>query len=275
MCDHLLEFKTWRRDDPKPLQGISYATATRHLRGLRKRLEKLMGRSAQNAGPPWPDLQRRQWQLLWQGETLWKQYGERIWDAGHKTVALFRGASKTPLHPTLRMAGDGTQTHHARVPKVKRVPASARVIIQEYLNMVDWRHIHTGGPQGGTEDWYTSPGFTQWRERRTTEVIPDPEVGEMVKSLIYEPSVQSLTEGLEEIKGLLKEGTPISWLRETLEEELWEKEQFQQGHTPPPPGLQWVWDQLSPLLQGQHQPASGRTIRDWRLSLAPRGERCS
>ncbi len=31
----------------------------------------------------------------------------------------------------------------------------------------------------------------------------------------------TLTEGLEEIKGLLKEGTPISWLRETLEEELW------------------------------------------------------
>ena len=97
----------------------------------------------------------------------------------------------------------------------------------------------------------------------------------MVKSLIYEPSDQSLTEGLEEIKGLLKEGTPISWLRETLEEELWEEEQFQQGHTPPPPGLQGVWDQLSPLLQGQHQPASGRTIRDWRLSLTPRGERCS
>ncbi len=97
----------------------------------------------------------------------------------------------------------------------------------------------------------------------------------MVKRVIYETHDPSLTEGLEEIKGLLKEGTPISWIRETLEEELWEEEQFQQGHTPPPPGLQWVWDQLSPLLQGQHQPASGRTIRDWRLSLVPRGERCS
>jgi len=43
MCDHLLEFKTWRQDDPKPLQGISYAMATRHLRILRKRLEKLTG----------------------------------------------------------------------------------------------------------------------------------------------------------------------------------------------------------------------------------------
>ena len=61
-------------------------------------------------------------------------------------------------------------------------------------------------------------------------------------------------EGLEEVKGLLKEGTPMSWLQETLEEELWEEEQFQPGHTPPPPGLQPVWDQLSPLLQGQQRP---------------------
>ena len=173
------------------------------------------------------------------------------------------------------MAGDGAQTHYARVPQVKGVPASARGVIQEYLDMVDWRHIHTGGPQGGTEDWFTSPGFTRWQERLTTKVIPEPEVGELVKSLIYETHDQSLTEGLEEIEGLLKEGTPISWLRETLEEELWEEEQFQQGHTPPPPGLQRVWDRLNPLLQGQHQSASGRTIRDWRLSLAPRGQRCS
>ena len=52
MCDHLLEFKTRRQDDPKPLQDISYATVTRHVRILRKRLEKFLGRSAQNAGPP-------------------------------------------------------------------------------------------------------------------------------------------------------------------------------------------------------------------------------
>jgi hypothetical protein len=37
---------------------------------------------------------------------------------------------------------------------------------------------------------------------------------------------------LEEVKGFLQEGTPTSWLQETLEEELWEEEQFQQGHTP-------------------------------------------
>ena len=161
MCDHLLEFKTWRRDDPKPLQGISYAMATRHLRILRTRLEKLMGKSARYTSPPWPDLSQRQWELLWDGEATWKKYGERIWDAGHKTVTLFRGASTIPLHPTLRMAGDGIQTHHACVPKVKRVPASARRIIQDYLSMVDWRHIQTESSSGGAKDWSTSPSFIQ------------------------------------------------------------------------------------------------------------------
>ncbi len=101
------------------------------------------------------------------------------------------------------MAGDGIQTHHDRVPKVKRVPVSVRSIIQDYLNMVDWRHIQTEGPQGGTEDWSTCPSFIQW-------VIPSQESGELVKSLIYEPPRQSLTEDLKEIKGILTEGTPIS-----------------------------------------------------------------
>jgi hypothetical protein len=67
----------------KETPKLSLAMATRHLRKLRKRLEKLMGKSAQKAGPPWPDLPRRQWELLWQGEIVWKKYGAHIWDAGH------------------------------------------------------------------------------------------------------------------------------------------------------------------------------------------------
>jgi len=73
-------------------------------------------------------------------------------------------------------------------------------------------------------------------------------------------------EGLEEVKGLLKKETPISWLRMILAEELREEEQFQQGNIPIPPSLQTVWDQLS-LFLGQHTRVTGGTIRDWRLSL--------
>jgi hypothetical protein len=121
------------------------------------------------------------------------------------------------------MAGDGIQTHHVLVPKVKRVPASARRIIQDDLSMVDWRHIQTESPSGGAKDCPTSPSFIQWQEQQTTRVTPSSEVGELVKNLIYEPPSQILTEGIEEIKELLEEGTPVSWLRETLEEVLWEE----------------------------------------------------
>jgi hypothetical protein len=52
MWDHLLEFKTWSQDDPKPLRGILFAMDTRHLHIIRKRLEKLMGKSTQKEDPP-------------------------------------------------------------------------------------------------------------------------------------------------------------------------------------------------------------------------------
>jgi hypothetical protein len=162
-----------------------------------------MGKTTQNAGPPWPDLSRRQWELLWQGEMVWKKHATRIWEVGHKTVTLFQGALKTPLPTTLCMAGDGTQTHHARVPRVKGMPESARKIIQSYLDM-------TGGPQGSTKDWSTSPRFAQWQGHQTTKVIPSLESRDLVKSLIYEPPGPMLVDGLEEVTGLLKEGTTVS-----------------------------------------------------------------
>ena len=203
---------------------------------------------------------------------MWKKHGAHIWDAGHKTVTLFLGAPSTPLHTILRMAGDGVQTHHVLVPSVKRVPVSARNTIQAYLNLVDWRHIQEGGPLGDAKGWATSPVFIQWQEQQTVRAIPSPEVGELIKGLIYEPSSPILMEGLEEVKKLLTGETPVSWLQKTLEEELWEEEEFQQGHTPLPPGLQTVWNHLSPLLRGQQKSVGGRMIREWRLSLTKRAK---
>jgi hypothetical protein len=89
-----------------------------------------------------------------------------VYDRTHRAKESIQGhpldPKKAMVHSTLRMSGDGIQTHHARVPGVKRVPVSVRNIIQAYLNMVDWRHIQTGGPQGDIKDWSTSPNFVQW-----------------------------------------------------------------------------------------------------------------
>ena len=137
---------------------------------------------------------------------MWKKYDALMWEAGHKTVSLFKGASTIPLHTILRMAGDGIQTQHDQVPNVKRVSVTVRNSLE----------------------------FIQCQEQQESKVIPSQEVGVLSRGLIYEPSNPILLEGLEEIKGLLKEGTPISCLQKTLEEELWEEEQFQRGNIPIP-----------------------------------------
>ena len=90
---------------------------------------------------------------------------EEIWNnpvEGHKTVVLFLGASKEPIHNIMRQVGDGVQTHRAQVPAdAKHVPTSARNIIQAYLDMVDWRHSQDGGSRGEAQDWSISPEFVK------------------------------------------------------------------------------------------------------------------
>ena len=50
------------------------------------------------------------------------------------------------------------------VPHVKRVSVTVRNIIQAYLNLVDWKYIQEGDPQGDVKDWSTSSEFIQWKE---------------------------------------------------------------------------------------------------------------
>ena len=101
ICDHVLELKTWRHDDPKPLRGISYATATRHLRILRKRLEKIMGKSARRGDPPWTDLPKQHCELLWLGEAMWKKYGALMLDSS--TLLMWDSSTSRPSMPKFPM----------------------------------------------------------------------------------------------------------------------------------------------------------------------------
>jgi hypothetical protein len=61
------------------------------MRNDRDRSMKFMGKSTRGGDPPWSDLPKQQWELLWQGETMWKKYGALMWESGHKTVVLFAG----------------------------------------------------------------------------------------------------------------------------------------------------------------------------------------
>jgi hypothetical protein len=103
-CDHLLDLKLKKKGDPPPGQGISYATATRHLRILRRHLEEVMGKSARFQGPPWTDISKEQWDLLWSGETDLKKHGETLWTTGHKTVDLYQSLSAVEVPRIITVA---------------------------------------------------------------------------------------------------------------------------------------------------------------------------
>ena len=76
-CDHLLDIESWKHGDPPQGQGISFATVTRHLRILRRRIEEIMDTSVrhQDSHQIWMDISKEQWELLWSGETTLHRYG--------------------------------------------------------------------------------------------------------------------------------------------------------------------------------------------------------
>ena len=120
-----------------------------------------MGRSVRREDPPWEDLPKHQWELLWKGEEVLRKFGPILWEAGHRTITLFPGVPKEPLHRVLWQAGDGSQTRHAQVPITKRIPVPTRQILQSYLNLVDWEYLLEGDSWESTQEWATSSAIIQ------------------------------------------------------------------------------------------------------------------
>ena len=112
-CDHLLDIKSWKHVDPPHTQGISFATATRHLRILRRLLEETLGELARHQDPHqiWRDISKEQWELLWSGEIALRKYGAVLWTEGHKTVNFFPDHTVTSVPHIMCIAGLGPQKH--------------------------------------------------------------------------------------------------------------------------------------------------------------------
>ena len=161
-CDHLLDLKSSKKGDPSPSQGISYATATRHLRILRRRLEEVMGKSASLMDPPWSDISKEQWDLLWSGEVALKKHGETLWIAGHKTVDLYHSLSPAEVPRFMLLGGDSRQTFTAKVPHVLHLPESIRKLLETYLQLADWNQSRRLG-EGHSKpfNWETSPEIVE------------------------------------------------------------------------------------------------------------------
>ncbi len=66
-------------------------------------------------------------------------------------------------------------------------------------------------------NWVTSPEIVEWRASQLT--MTSEQTRRLITDLLYEPSETVLLEELESIKKILNPKTPISWLKETLNQE--------------------------------------------------------
>ncbi len=234
-CDHLLDIKSLKHGDPPASHGISFATATRHLRILGRRMEEILGKSATHQDPHqiWKDISKEQWELLLllSGETALRKYNTALWAAGHRTVNLFPDDTATSVPHIMFLEGSGSQKHTSKMPWTSRLARTASTTIQQYLKLADWTSLLANkDSQEGDLSWASSLEIVAWQERQHPGPIPSPDTGRLIQSLIHEPSEDILLEELEVVKSTLRHDTPLTWLIDILTEELWEEEQFQGGN---------------------------------------------
>jgi hypothetical protein len=122
-----------------------------------------MGKTARFTVPPWPDISKEQWDLLWSGEITLKKYGETLWTADHKVVDLYHSLSETEV-PRLMLSGETCrQTYTAKVPHAPHLPEAARKLLESYLRLADWNHLlRVGEDSVKTFNWATSPEIIEW-----------------------------------------------------------------------------------------------------------------
>ncbi len=126
-CDHLLDTDSWKHGEPPQGQGISFVTATRHLRILKRRIEEIMGTSVrhQDTHRIWRNISKEQWELMWSGETALHRYGTALWASGHRTVNLLPDTVTVQTPHIMCITGAVAPRHTAKVPVTKGLPPQA------------------------------------------------------------------------------------------------------------------------------------------------------
>jgi hypothetical protein len=203
----------------------------------------------------WKDISKEQWELLWSGETTLPIYGAALWAAGHKTVNLLPDMTTVQTPHIMCITGADAQRNTAKVPSTKGIPLAARRTIKQYLKLVDWASLLANTiPQENDQSWTSSTEFLTCQK---TQLTPSQDIVRQIQNLIQEPTETALLEDLDDIKHTMGQDTPLSWLIETLTEELWNEEQFQGGDLPIQcmSGLQIVWHHLTATGRQQEIPS--------------------
>ena len=129
-----------------------------------------MGKSTRLKDPPWPDISKEQWDLLWSGEADLKKHGETLWMTGHKTVDLYQSLSVVEVPHIMILGSDSRQTFTTRVSHVLHLPEVVRKTLETYWQIADWNQLRRLG-EGPSKplNCETSPEIV---ESQATQPLP-------------------------------------------------------------------------------------------------------
>jgi len=132
-------------------EKMSWATATWSIRKCQTRIEKIGGLSVDTEPTSW-GLNAQVWNLLWTGEEamdkgilILKTAGLETLEDLRRTAVGYISSAYQDLPPQLRLSA--TLNGGQRVPSPVRVPnaqglhRTTQFLMQEYLNLVDWKDL--------------------------------------------------------------------------------------------------------------------------------------
>jgi hypothetical protein len=146
---------TWAEKMDKKLASVlvpekmSWATATRSIRKCKTRIEKIGGSRVDTEPTAW-GLDVQVWNLLWTGEEAMKKGIPILKRAGFesvedlpRTAVGFSSKAYQDLPPQLRLSAtsNGEQRVRVRVPNAQGLHRTTQFLMQEYLNLVDWKGL--------------------------------------------------------------------------------------------------------------------------------------
>jgi hypothetical protein len=150
------------------------------------------------------------------GQETLRKHGDSLWTTGHRTGRLPQ--FKCPKYCTPPSPCVVNTVFHRGVSKST---------IDQYLRLVFWTYIQIGkGPITEFQDWTLSPEFSQWISKHKPSPRISSRTKEWVRDLIILLCSSCTVIQQEKPKNIMEEqrsNAPLSWLVETLREELWQK----------------------------------------------------
>jgi len=139
-------------------EKMSWATAKGSIRKCTTRIEKIEGLRVDTEPTAW-GLDVKVWNLLWTGEEamkkgipIFKRTGFESVEDLTRTAVGFSSKAFQDLPPQLRLSAtsNGEQRVRVRVPNAQGLHRTTQFLMQEYLNLVDWKGLELSSTEKRT-----------------------------------------------------------------------------------------------------------------------------